>query len=92
MTIFDEKRSTAEVARLEAEIEAERKRHIKEAILELLKENPREIYAAWREIVKQMGDDTDRAIGKRIRAQAVTLVLFVILGLAALGYYWAKHS
>ncbi len=84
----EEKLDREKIKLLEAEIEAERKRHIKEAILELLKEHPKEIYQAALEILRQLRDETDRGLGRRIRKLLATLLILAIVGLAAVGYYW----
>lgn len=81
-------RSNAETERLDAEIEEMHRRRVKAAILELLRENPREIYAAALEIMKQARDDTDREIGRRIRNMFAVVLLLLILGLVGVGYYW----
>ena len=87
---MEEKLTRESAERLEAEILAERKRVFKEALLELLKEHPREIYAAVLEVIRQMRADSDRRIllrGRHLRE----LAALVLLGLVALIWYWTRH-
>lgn len=87
----DEKLTREQSERLEEEIERNARERIKRAILELLKEHPKEIYAAALELIKQLRNETDRQIGLRIRGLFTSLFILAIVGLAALGYWWTKH-
>lgn len=86
----DERLSRAAADKLEAEILAERKRVFKEALLELLKEHPKEIYIAALEVIKQLRTDSDRRILARARHLRELAVLVLLAGVA-LTWYWTRH-
>lgn len=86
----DERLSRDDSDRLEKEILDERKRLYKEALLELMKENPEEIYSCTLEVLKRLRADTDRRILQRARHMKEFAVLFLI-GLVALAWYWTRH-
>lgn len=82
--------SPSEAERLEAEIEHNQRQRIKEAILELLRENPREIYLAARELIAQLRDDADLEIGRKLRRLYTQIAILAVVGLAAVGW-WFTH-
>ena len=87
---MEEKLTREAARRLEAEILAERKRVFKEALLELLKECPEAIYACVLEVMKRLKADSDHRVLRRAR-HLRELAVLVLLGMAALTWYWTRH-
>ena len=87
----EERLSREDAERLEAEIRDRRKREFKEALVELMREHPREIYAAVLEVMKLLREDAHRALGRRIEQLLVALLVLAIVGLGAIGYWWTHR-
>lgn len=87
----EEKLNREQAERLEAEIREQRKREYREALLELLKDCPEEIYSCVIEVIKRLRADAHREIGRRAEGMMTKIGILVLLGLAAIGYWWTRH-
>lgn len=86
----DEKLSRTEADRLEIEIREQRKEEFKQALRELLKECPEELYSCVLEVVKRLRDDGHRELGRRVLGIVATLGILALLGLAVIGHWWTR--